>query len=166
MMINLQNIESGLEFGRKAESALIASKEDKGWQILAEGYRKNLEDLLSEAKQYQPNTDLTRDRLFKLCNKYDWFCCGSVKQYDKLFEMLRDGATTHDLAVMIYICSDMTEWTIESIQKILDQKMYCAVLHGEVYLVSDYESIERFLTHEASDNPDWEICEFSARQGA
>lgn len=162
-MIDLKNIEKGLEFGRKAEAELTVRKEDKGWQILAEGYRKNLEDLLAEAKKHQPNPDLTRDRLYRLCNKHQWFTSGSVQQYDVLFEMLSEGATTHDLAVMIWICSDTDVWTVESIQKILDEKMWCAVLRGEIHYINDYESVLRFLEEDADLDQDWEMCELSGR---
>ena len=79
-MINLSDIEKGMEFGRKAEAELKTTGQDKGWQILAEGYRKTAEDLLIEARKHQTNPDLTRDRLYMLCNKYRWFTCGSVNQ--------------------------------------------------------------------------------------
>ena len=159
-MINLSDIEKGMEFGRQAEAELKRSCEDKGWQILAEGYRKTAEDLLIEARKHQPNPDLTRDRLYTLCNKYRWFTCGSVNQYQKLFDMRDAGATTHELAVMIWICSD-DGWTVEDIQKALDEWMYCAVRDGEVHYIGVYADVEHFL----SEVPDaeWEICLYAER---
>jgi len=65
--------------------------------------------------------------------------------------------------MVIWICSDITMWTPDSIQKILDERMYCAVLRGEVHFISDYEAVERFLNEEADDDPDWEICEYAGR---
>ena len=162
-MMNLNDIETGLEFGRKAEAELSRSGDSSGWQILGEGYRKTLTDALIEIRKHQPNPDLSYSRLYQLCNKHKWFTEGDVTQYNDMFEMRDKGATTHDLAVMIWMCSDRSMWTIESIQKILDEKMFCAVLHGEIHYVSDYESVESFIVNEGDDNPDWEICEFAGR---
>ena len=159
----MKDIDKGMDFGRKAEEELKRTGSDKGWQILAEGYRKTAEELLSEVKRHQKNPDLTRNRLYQLCNKYQWFTHGSNQQYSDLFEMLDHDFSTHDLAMVIWICSDITMWTPDSIQKILDERMYCAVLRGEVHFVGDYESVERFITEEDEGNPDWEICEFAAR---
>ena len=158
--MNLKDIEKGLEFGRQAEAELKRTGEDKGWQILAEGYRKTAEELLIEVRKHQPNPDLTRERLYKLCNKHSWFTAGSNRQYEELFNLVDAMATTHEIAMVIWICSDRDRWSIEEIQKILDEKMYCAVLHGECHFVGDYESVERFITEEDEGNPDWEICEF------
>lgn len=159
----MKDIDKGMDFGRKAEEELKRTGSDKGWQILAEGYRKTAEELLSEAKRHQKNPDLTRNRLYQLCNKYQWFTHGSNQQYSDLFEMLDHDFSTHDLAMVIWICSDITMWTPDSIQKILDERMYCAVLRGEVHFISDYEAVERFLNEEADDDPDWEICEYAGR---
>ena len=159
----MNEIEKGMDFGRKAEEELKRTGSDQGWQILAEGYRRTAEQLIPEAKRHQKNPDLTRDRLYKLCNKYQWFTSGSTQQYSDLFDMLDHDFTTRDLAMVIWICSDITMWTPDSIQKILDEKMYCAVLRGEIHFVSDYDEVERFLAEEAGDDPDWEICEYSGR---
>ena len=56
----MKNIDKGMDFGRKAEEELTRTGSDKGWQILAEGYRKTAEELLSELKRHQKNPDLTR----------------------------------------------------------------------------------------------------------
>ena len=163
-MINLQDIMKGLEFGYEAEKELKRTGSDKGWKILAEGYRKTAEDLLIEAKRYQKNPDLTRDRLYKLCNKYQWFTHGSNQQYSDLFEMLEHDFSTHDLAMVIWICSDVTMWTPDSIQKILDEKMYCAVLHGEIHYIDEYEKVRDFILEEQEKSEeDWEICEYTGR---
>ena len=160
----MKDIDKGMDFGRKAEEELKRTGSDKGWQILAEGYRRTAEELLSEVKQHQNNPDLTYSRLYKLCNEHQWFTHGDVSQYNDMFEARDNGATTHDLAIMIWICSDRSKWTVESIQKILDEKMFCAVLHGDAHFIGDYEAVERFLNEEAEDDPDWEICEYAGRR--
>ena len=161
--MNIHDIVKCLDFGRKAETELRSSGNEGSWKILAQRYRKAAEDLLIEAKKHQPNPDLSYTRLYKLCNRYDWFTEGDVTQYNDMFEMRDKGATTHDLAVMIWMCSDRSKWTIESIQKILDEKMYCAVLHGDIHYIDEYDMVVKFLVHDAEEDPDWEICEYAGR---
>lgn len=161
MMINLQDIEKGLDFGRKAEYELKKSGEDKSWQILAEGYRKSVEDLLIELKQYRSNPDLTRDRVYKLCNKHRWFTSGGNSQYMAMFDMVDAKATTREIAMVIWICSDREKWTVESIQKILDEPLYCAVLRGEVHYIGEFEDVQKFLEEDADlDAQTWTMCEY------
>lgn len=47
---------------------------------------------------------LTED-LRILCIEKDWFTAGSNQQYEKLFDMNRDGASLEELALVIWICS-------------------------------------------------------------
>ena len=163
-MINLQDIMKGLEFGHQAETELKRTGSDKGWKVLADGYRNTLMDLLIEVRKNQPNPDLTYSRLYKLCNQHQWFTQGDVSQYNDMFAARDKGATTHDLAVMIWICSDREKWTVESIQKILDEKMYCAVLHGEIHYIDEYEKVRDFIFEEQEKSEaDWEICEYTGR---
>ena len=56
---------------------------------------------------------LTTMDVYGLCNKYQWFTCGSINQYEKMFDYVRDNeifASSTDkiskLATMIWICSD------------------------------------------------------------
>lgn len=56
--------------------------------------------------------------LRNLCISNNWFTCGSVQQYSKLFEMAESGACIHDLAVAIWICSDVA-WNLVEIENIL-----------------------------------------------
>lgn len=162
--MNLKDIEKGMEFGRKAEVELKRTGEDKGWQILAEGYRKTADQLLSEVMKHLPNKSLNRDRLYKLCNKYHWFDHGSVNQYQKLFDMLDDGATTHDLAMVIWICSDTEKWTVEEIQETLDLPLYAAVHHGESFFIGEYYEVENYVNEESEKDPDWEICAMVSKE--
>lgn len=43
--------------------------------------------------------------LHDLCVKNDWFVGGTDDQYSKLFEMARNGATTDELARIIWLCT-------------------------------------------------------------
>lgn len=44
--------------------------------------------------------------LYNLCNKNNYFTCGTNEQYDKLFEANKFNAPIDDLATIIWICSD------------------------------------------------------------
>ncbi len=48
---------------------------------------------------------ISNDKLYQLCNKYQWFTCGSVKQYNLMFELNKNGAPLEKLATIIWICS-------------------------------------------------------------
>ena len=43
--------------------------------------------------------------LYRICNKEHLFTCGSVEQYDKMFELARNGVTQTELVYILYICS-------------------------------------------------------------
>lgn len=49
---------------------------------------------------------ISTDKLYHLCNKYKWFTNGDNKQYRKLFERCKQGASLETLATIIWICSD------------------------------------------------------------
>ena len=49
--------------------------------------------------------------LYHLCNKEQYFTCGSVEQYDKMFDLVRQGATARDVANIIWICSEDKTWS-------------------------------------------------------
>lgn len=67
---------------------------------------------------------ISNDKLYAICNKYQWFTCGSIRQYDKLFEKNKAGASLETLAVIIWLCSsNHTEQQIlEILQKETDIK--------------------------------------------
>ncbi len=48
---------------------------------------------------------ITTEKLYSLCNKYQWFTDGSIRQYECLFNKAKDGATIKELALIIWICS-------------------------------------------------------------
>ena len=53
--------------------------------------------------------------IYNLCNKKQYFICGSVRQYDHMFEMIDNDAPVHDIALVIWICSEDADLnTIES----------------------------------------------------
>ena len=49
---------------------------------------------------------ISTDKLYRTCNKYQWFTSGSINQYDKLFERNKEGASLQTLATIIWICSN------------------------------------------------------------
>ena len=61
----------------------------------------------------------TTEKLWSLCNKYQWFTNGDNKQYSRLFDKNKQGATLEQLALIIWICSsNMTEQEIlETLKK-------------------------------------------------
>lgn len=44
--------------------------------------------------------------LRELCIQNHWFTCGSTRQYSRLFDMAKDGASIHDLVLIIWLCSE------------------------------------------------------------
>lgn len=44
--------------------------------------------------------------IYELCNKYQWFTCGGVRQYEKALTMAKGGVPITELARVIWICSD------------------------------------------------------------
>ncbi len=60
------------------------------------------------------STQFLRD----LCIKNNWFTCGTCEQYEKLFELNRNGCTLDNLALVIWLCSD-EKWDEDTISRIL-----------------------------------------------
>ena len=44
--------------------------------------------------------------LRELCIKNDWLTCGTIKQYEKLFDRNKAGASISELSIIIWICSN------------------------------------------------------------
>ncbi len=63
---------------------------------------------------------ISTDKLYYLCNKYQWFTGGSKRQYDLLFELNKQGAKLETLATIIWICS--VGYDEQLILKILKQE--------------------------------------------
>lgn len=48
---------------------------------------------------------MNKKSMYQLCNEKQWFTHGDCEQYDKLFYAVKGGATIHDLAIILWICS-------------------------------------------------------------
>ena len=48
---------------------------------------------------------LSAEDLRVLCIREDWFTGGTNSQYEKLFDLNREGASLEDLALVIWLCS-------------------------------------------------------------
>ena len=48
---------------------------------------------------------ISSNKLYHLCNKYQWFTGGDCSQYEKLFEKNREEASLETLATIIWLCS-------------------------------------------------------------
>ncbi len=46
------------------------------------------------------------NEIYRLCNRKGYFTCGSAEQYKKMFELVNECAPIHDVALIIWICSD------------------------------------------------------------
>ena len=49
---------------------------------------------------------LNSSELRALCIRENWFTCGTIRQYEKLFERNEQGASMNELAIIIWTCSD------------------------------------------------------------
>lgn len=63
---------------------------------------------------------ITNEKLYYLCNKYQWFTNGGCRQYEMLFERNRRDVTLETLATIIWICS--TDWDEKAILEILKKE--------------------------------------------
>ena len=61
---------------------------------------------------------VTTEELWCLCNEKNWFTGGTNAQYDKLFDLNREGASLDDLALVIWICSP--DWTRAEVLEVLN----------------------------------------------
>ena len=64
----------------------------------------------------------TTDAIYAMCNEHNLFTNGDTLQYTRMFDRARecDKNTLHDVAVMIWICSDVTN-TLEYIEELLNE---------------------------------------------
>lgn len=57
-------------------------------------------------------------KVYSLCNRYQWFTHGTNTQYERMFDMVREKRKTKDIALVIFICSEgYTEKQIYDILK-------------------------------------------------
>lgn len=52
-----------------------------------------------------PKKAISKDKLYLLCNRYQWFTAGDIDQYNKLFQKCEAGASLEELALIIWLCS-------------------------------------------------------------
>lgn len=65
---------------------------------------------------------LTFSGVYALCNKHRWFTHGSNSQYERMFNMVEEGKPVHEIALVIWICSD-PKWSVEEIESILNDEV-------------------------------------------
>lgn len=46
------------------------------------------------------------DDVYTLCNRKQYFTCGTNRQYDRMFNMVRNGEPLTHIALAIWLCSD------------------------------------------------------------
>lgn len=63
---------------------------------------------------------ISTEKLYYLCNKYQWFSNGDRYQYEILFDECKKGASLERLALIIYICS--RDYSEKDILEILKQE--------------------------------------------
>ena len=63
---------------------------------------------------------ISNEKLYYLCNKYQWFTCGDNRQYELLFKLNKNGASLEKLATIIWICS--TDYDEQYILEILKKE--------------------------------------------
>lgn len=87
-----------------------------------------------------------------LCISRNYFTCGGNRQYEKMFELADNGCNNHDIAVIIWICSDKA--TLEQIEQELaeiDKRMNETVKAKSFILISVFDRIihtKNFTSHE------------------
>ena len=50
--------------------------------------------------------------LYELCVKKNYFTCGDSSQYGKMFDLAENGASSHDIALVIWLCSDNIDFDV------------------------------------------------------
>lgn len=89
---------------------------------------------------------IPNDDLRTLCIRNNWFTCGTNRQYEKLFEANRFGASLHDIVVIIWLCSDVSMHQIreelEKAQKEYDDLMEQTENEMEAYIANGERSAD------------------------
>ena len=76
---------------------------------------------ISNDKLYkETHMKISIDKLYYLCNKYQWYTNGDRLQYDLMFQECKNGAPLERLATFIYVCS--RGYSEQDILKILQQE--------------------------------------------
>lgn len=56
---------------------------------------------------------LNFSNVYELCNKHRWFTQGTKEQYCKMFRMVDVEVPIEEIAAVIWLCSDVSEWSKE-----------------------------------------------------
>lgn len=58
-----------------------------------------------------------------LCVRKNWFTCGSSRQYERMFNMVRADCAIKDIALIIWVCSENAEMLeiISELKKIMEE---------------------------------------------
>ena len=97
-------------FSRNVEDGILTVEE--AYQLY-DVYKDVIESLKAKENEVMKKRALfTFEDLYHMCNNNNWFTCGDNSQYNKLFELNREGASIEELALVIYICSDCSRESI------------------------------------------------------
>ena len=59
---------------------------------------------------------------YECCVRHNFFTCGGNSSYNKVFNLIRNGATLNDIALATYVCSE--GYTLEEIKKIFRSEVH------------------------------------------
>lgn len=77
--------------------------------MLSQGQIINIQGVIRMGKPV-----LTVERVYRACNKYQWFTGGTNSQYEKMFNKIENGVSLKEVALMIWLCTpDAVEGDIE-----------------------------------------------------
>lgn len=115
------------EFAKKFDT--IEEAEKVAQVLKADGYDVEIEPITSNEtgseslKAQKGNTmERSNDKLYQLCNKHQWFTCGTSSQYEKLFYAYENGAPLDEIVTIIWLCSDDEKWCRRDIREILEEE--------------------------------------------
>ena len=89
-------------------------------------------------------TVTTTENLRTLCIENNWFTCGDNRQYEKLFYANENGCSIEEIATIIWLCSDDSEWRrIDILDELKAARLdfwamwFSGVKNGRVYKIYD-----------------------------
>lgn len=60
--------------------------------------------------EFRGTREWTPAEVHQVCNKYNLFTQGGNDQYNKMFEMVEDGASFEELMAVMWVCSEIEEY--------------------------------------------------------
>lgn len=85
---------------------------------------------------------LTTSQIREICIRENWFTHGDNEQYSRMFDMVSSDAPIHDIAMVIWTCSD--GWEADAIEHILEDEEKANAL---ILLNSLQDDIEECIDH-------------------